>query len=82
MKPFNSLFFSQTNLSKYDTLNIIIKTNFAEHIFNTNHTYTNIETNLKILHILPKGPKCHQTILEVQTLQIIINQHTKRSITS
>ena len=26
------------------------KSNFAEHIFNTNHTYTNFETNLEILH--------------------------------
>ena len=31
-----------------------IKSNFAEHIFNSHHTYTNIETNLEILHILPK----------------------------
>ena len=35
----------------------IIKSNFAEHIFSTHHTYTNIETNLEILHTLPKGPK-------------------------
>ena len=24
----------------------LIKSNFAEHIFNTHHTYTNTETNL------------------------------------
>ena len=35
----------------------LIKSNFAEHIFNTHHTFTDIETNLEILHILPKGPK-------------------------
>ena len=34
---------------------------FAEHIFNTHHTWTNIETNLEILHILPKGPKLKTT---------------------
>ena len=35
----------------------LIKSNFAEHIFNTHHTCTNIETNLEILHILPKDLK-------------------------
>ena len=41
----------------------LIKSNFAEHIFNTHHRYTNIETNLEILHILPKGPKLITTEL-------------------
>ena len=30
----------------------LIKSNFAEHIFNTHHTFTDIETNLEILHTL------------------------------
>ena len=34
-----------------------MKSNFAGHIFNTYHTYTNIEKNLEILHLLPKDPK-------------------------
>ena len=38
-----------------------IKSNFAEHIFNTNHTYTNIETNSEILNTLWKGPKLNTT---------------------
>ena len=38
-----------------------MKSNFAEHIFNTRHTYTNIKTNLEILHILVKGPKLNTT---------------------
>ena len=38
-----------------------IKSNFAEHIFNTHHTYTNIEKNQEILHILLKGPKLNTT---------------------
>ena len=32
----------------------LIKSNFVEHIFNSNHMYTNLETNLKILHTLSK----------------------------
>ena len=39
----------------------LIKLNFAEHILKTYHTYTNIETNLDILHIIPKGPKLNTT---------------------
>ena len=39
----------------------LIKSNFAEHIFNTHHTFTDIETNLEILHIPPKGPKLNTT---------------------
>ena len=31
----------------------------AEHVFNTHHTYADIEKNLEILHILPKGPKAN-----------------------
>ena len=38
-----------------------IKSNFTEHIFNSHHTYTNIETNLEILHILAEGPKLNTT---------------------
>ena len=30
-------------------------------MFNTNHTYTNFETNLEILYTLPKGPKLNST---------------------
>ena len=39
----------------------LIQSNFAEHIFNTHHTYTNIKSNLEILHILSKGPKLNTT---------------------
>jgi hypothetical protein len=39
----------------------LIKSNFSEHIFNTHHTYSNIETNLEILDTLPKGPKLNNT---------------------
>ena len=39
----------------------LIKSNFAEHIFNTHHSFTDIETNLEILHTLPKGPKLNTT---------------------
>ena len=39
----------------------LIKSNFAEHIFYTHHTFTDIETNLEILHTLPKGPKLNTT---------------------
>ena len=39
----------------------ITKSNFAEHTFNTRHTYTDIETNLEILHKLLKGPKLNTT---------------------
>ena len=39
----------------------IIKTNFAEHIFNTRHTYNNTETNLEILQQRPQT-KPHPTI--------------------
>ena len=34
----------------------LMKSKFAEHIFNTHHTYTNIETNLENQHILLKVP--------------------------
>ena len=47
----------------------LIKSNFAEHIFNTHHTFTNIETNLEILHTLPKGPK-------LNTAEQYNHQHT------
>ena len=40
---------------------LLIKSIIAEHIFNTNHTYTNFETNFEILHILRKGPKQNTT---------------------
>ena len=49
------------------------KSNFAEHIFNTHHTYTVIETNLGILHILPKGPKLNTS------KQYEIYKHYKQS---
>ena len=39
----------------------LIKSNFAEHTFDTRHTFTNIDTNLEILHTLPKGPKLNTT---------------------
>ena len=39
----------------------LIKSNLAEHIFNTHHAYTNIETNLEILRNLSKGPKLNTT---------------------
>ena len=39
----------------------LIKSKFGEHIFNIHHTYTDIKTNLEILHILPKGPKLNTT---------------------
>ena len=54
----------------------LIKSNFAEHIFNTHHTYINIETNLEILHILPKGPKLNSTE------QYEIYKHYKQSPTN
>ena len=44
--------------------------------FNTHHTYTNIETNLEILHILPKGPKLNTT------KQYEIYKHYKQSPTN
>ena len=49
----NTILVKQVDLSKHDILNYmftqqLIKSNFAEHIFNTHHTYTNIETNLEI----------------------------------
>ena len=54
----------------------LIKSNFAEHIFNTHHTHTVIETNRKILHILPKGPKLNTTV------QYEICKHYKQSPTN
>jgi hypothetical protein len=38
-----------------------VKSNFAVHVFNTHHTYRNIERNLEILHTLPKVPKLNTT---------------------
>ena len=54
----------------------LIKSNFAEHIFNTHHTFTDIETNLEILHTLPKGPKLNTTE------QYEIYKHYKQSPTN
>jgi hypothetical protein len=54
----------------------LTKSNFAEHIFNAHHTYTNIETNLEILFILPKDPKLNTTE------QYEINKHYKQSPTN
>jgi hypothetical protein len=34
---------------------------FFSYIFNTNHTYTNFETDLEILHTLPKCSKLNTT---------------------
>ena len=53
-----------------------IQSNFAEHIFNTHHTYTDTETNLEILHILPKCPKLNTTE------QYEIYKHYKQSPTN
>jgi hypothetical protein len=53
----------------------LIKSNFAEHIFNTHHTYTNIETNLEMLHITPKGPKPNTTE-QYENTNIINNPHS------
>ena len=52
------------------------QSNFAEHIFNTHHTFTDIETNLEILHTLPKGPKL------TTTEQHKICKHYKQSPTN
>jgi hypothetical protein len=38
-----------------------MKLNFAEHLYNTNHTCTNIETILEILHVLQKDQKLNIT---------------------
>ena len=54
----------------------LIKSNFAEHMFNTHHTCTNIETNLEILHILTKGSKLYTT------KQYEIYKHYKQSPTN
>ena len=54
----------------------LIKSNFAEHIFNTHHTYTNIETNLEILHILLKDHKLNTTE------QYEIYKYYKQSLTN
>lgn len=35
----------------------IPKSNFAYHLVNNNHSYSNLETNLKLLHICRKGHK-------------------------
>jgi hypothetical protein len=40
---------------------LLIKLNFAEHLFNTNDTYTNLKTNFEILHTLPTSPKLNTT---------------------
>ena len=39
----------------------LMKSNFTEHIFFTNYTFTNIETNLEVLHSLPKDWKLNTT---------------------
>ena len=39
----------------------LMKSKIVEHIFNTRHTYINIETNLEILHTLLKDPKLNTT---------------------
>ena len=54
----------------------LIKSNFAEHTFNTHHTYTNIEANLETLHTLPKGTKLNATE------QYEIYKHYKQSPTN
>ena len=54
----------------------LIKSNFAEHIFNTHHTFTDIETNLEILHTLSKGPKLNTAE------QYEIYKHYKQSPTN
>ena len=54
----------------------LIKSNFAEHIFITHHTFTDIETNLEILHTLPKGPKLNTAE------QYEIYKHYKQSPTN
>ena len=51
-------------------------TELAEHIFNTHHTFTDIETNQEILHALPKGPKLNTTE------QYEICKHYKQSPTN
>ena len=51
----NSISVKQVDLSKYDILNILkhsqplMKSNIAEHIINTHHTYNGFETNIEIL---------------------------------
>ena len=54
----------------------LMKSNFAEHIFNTHLTYTNNETNLEILHILWKDPKINTAE------QYVIYKHYKQSPTN
>ena len=54
----------------------LIKSNFAQHIFNTHHSYTNIKINLEILHILPIGAKLNTTE------QYEIYKHYKQSPTT
>jgi hypothetical protein len=54
----------------------LIKSNFAEHIFSIHHTYTNIETNLENLHILPKGPRRNTTE------KYEVYKHYKQSLTN
>ena len=55
---------------------LLMKSNFAEHILNTHHTYTDIKTNLEILHILSEGPKLNTS------KQYEIYKHYKQSPTN
>jgi len=45
-----------------------INSNYAEHLINNNHNYTNIETNMHILHIQRKSRTLNTTIRNIQTL--------------
>ena len=54
----------------------LIKSNFAEHTFNTNGTYAIFEINLEILHTFTKGPKLNTTE------QYEIFKHYKQSPTN
>ena len=51
----------------------LMKSNLAENIFNTNHTYTNIETNLEILHTIPMA--LSYTPLKNMRYTNVINSH-------
>ena len=65
----------------------LVKSKFAEHIFNTNHTYsyTNTETNLGIPHTL--GTKLNTNNMKYknpqnnhQPINLMINYSTKSHI--
>ena len=49
-------FSSETYLSVLYVDNTYMSS-FATHLHTQNHSYTNIDTNLEILHLLPKGRK-------------------------